>query len=232
VQDDRLQELRETHKLETDALSEELRRMKTHLKETETLFEAAQRATTNVEEMADQKKEEISRLGKELEQSKNLAKEEEEKRVKAITLLKTVRQKLVKAEKDREDMIKEMTIMREREKGGKDKDQAEKLNLLRELEVSQSAHAQEIVALNAQFEKERDRYEQEITALKGQHESDLAGMKVTSFHPLMHLNSDRIIPSDILQQGAYLKVHPNFHTRKFSQQCYPRQKLLFRSTTT
>ena len=156
--------------------------MKAHVKETETLFEAAQRATTNVEEMADQKKEEISRLEKELEKSKNLAKEEEEKRVKAITLLKTVRQKLVKAEKDREDVSKEMAAMREREKGGKDKDQAEKLSLLRDLEVSQSAHAQEIATLRTQFEKDltatRERYEREVSALKGQHELDLATIKV------------------------------------------------------
>jgi len=178
VQDDRLQELHVNHKLETQALSEGLRKTKTHLKETETLFEAAQRGVTNAEEMADQKKEEISQLEKELDQSKTVAREEEEKRVKAITLLKTVRQKLVKAEKDREDVFKEMAAMREREKGNKDKDQAEKLHLLRDLELS----AQEIAALRAQFEKDlsatRERFEQGVSTLKGEHELDLASVKV------------------------------------------------------
>jgi chromosome segregation ATPase len=182
VQDDRLQELREIHKLETHSLSEELRKMKIQLKQTEALFDAAQLATTNVEEVADQQKEKISQLEKQLDQSKNVAKEEEEKRVKAITLLKTVRQKLVKAEKDREDAVKEIATMKEREKGDKDKEQTEKLNLLRELEVSQSAHAQEIAAFRTQFEKDlaatRERYEQEVSALKGQQELDLVSIKV------------------------------------------------------
>jgi chromosome segregation ATPase len=185
VQDDRFQELRETHKLEIESLSEELRKMKMHLHETEALFEAAQRATSNVEETVGKKREEISRLEKELEQSKNLAKEEEEKRVKAITLLKTVRQKLVKAEKDKEDVTKEMASIKEREKGDKDREQTEKLTLLRELEVSRSAHAQEMAALRAQFEKDlgatRERQEQEISALKGQYELDLITLKVTVF---------------------------------------------------
>lgn len=183
VEDDRLQDLRETQKLETQAHFEELRRLKTHLNETEALFEAAQRATTNVEEMAGKQKQEILTLEKELEQSKNLAKEEEEKRVKAITLLKTVRQKLVKAEKDKEDAMKEMASMKEREKGDKDKEQTEKLNLLREFEVSQSVHAQDIASLRAQFEEDlaatRERYEQEIGALKAQYQSDLSTVKVT-----------------------------------------------------
>ena len=178
MKDDQLQGLHVNHKLETQALSEELRKMKIHLKETETLFDAAQRGVTDAEEMADQKKEEVSRLEKELEQSKNLAREEEEKRVKAITLLKTVRQKLVKAEKDRDDVCKEMATMREREKGNKDKDQAEKLRLLRDLDLS----AQEISALRTQFEKDlaatRECFEQDVSTLKGEHELDLASAEV------------------------------------------------------
>lgn len=180
-----MQELKDAHNVEKQGLSEELRQMKTHLHETETLFEAAQRATSSVEKTADKQKEDISRLEKELEKSKNLAKEEEEKRVKAITLLKTVRQKLVKAEKDREDVMKEMAIMRERERGDKDKEQTERLSLQRDLEVSQSAHAQEVVSMKSQFEKDfaatRERHEQELSAFKGQHELDLSALKVILF---------------------------------------------------
>lgn len=197
VQEDRLEELQETHKNENQSLSAEIRKLKTQLSETDALFEAAQRATFNVEQAAERQKEGVSRLEKELEQAKNLAKEEEEKRVKAITLLKTVRQKLVKAEKDREDTLKEMAAIKEREKGDKDKEQAERLNFLRELEATQTTHAQEVSGLKSQFEKDvsalQERYEHEISALRGQRDLDLATVKVGLYGtPFLYLLTSSI----------------------------------------
>jgi len=93
-----------------------------------------------------------------------------------------VRQKLVKAEKDREDTLKEMVTIKEREKGDKDKEQAERLNFLRELEATRTTHTQDVSGLKSQFEKDvtalRERYEHEISALRGQRELDLATVKV------------------------------------------------------
>lgn len=182
VQDDSLQEVQETHKHENHSLSAEIRKLKTQLTETEALFEAAQRATSNVEQAAGKQKEDVSRLEKELEQAKNLAKEEEEKRVKAITLLKTVRQKLVKAEKDRDDTLTEMAAIKEREKSDKEKEQVDRLNFLREVDAQRTAHLQEITDLRSQFEKDisalQERHEHEISVLRGQREMDLANAKV------------------------------------------------------
>jgi hypothetical protein len=150
--------------------------------ETEALFEAAQRATSHAEDAVNTHREEISQLKKDVEDVKNLAKEEEEKRVKAISLLKSVRQKLVKAEKDREDAIKEVNSLKDREKGDKDKEYAERLNFQYELESLTAAHEKATATSKSQFEKDsaamRERYEQEIGALRGQSELDLSSIKV------------------------------------------------------
>ncbi|KAJ3502953.1 hypothetical protein NLJ89_g8655 [Agrocybe chaxingu] len=181
LQEDRFDELRETHRLESHSRSEEVKKLQTQLDETEALFQAAQRATTSVEEASQKDREEIERLHKEVESAKGLAKEEEEKRVKAISLLKTVRQKLVKAEKDKEDAIKEVAASKEREKGDKDKEMAERMNLQHEIDNLKAAHEKATATLKSQFEKDmanlRERYEQEIIALRGQAELDLAAAK-------------------------------------------------------
>ncbi|CAA7266499.1 unnamed protein product [Cyclocybe aegerita] len=181
VQEDRFDELRETHRLESHSRSEEVKKLQTQLDETEALFQAAQRATSSVEEASQKDREEIERLHKEVESAKGLAKEEEEKRVKAISLLKTVRQKLVKAEKDKEDAIKEVAASKEREKGDKDKEMAERMNLQYEMDDLKAAHEKATANLKSQFEKDmanlRERYEQEIIVLKGQAELDLAAAK-------------------------------------------------------
>ena len=182
VQEDRLEEIRDTHRLESHSLSEEVRKLRTQLGETEALFDAAQRATSSAEEALAKQKEEYAQLQKEVEAAKNVAKEEEEKRVKAVSLLKTVRQKLVKAEKDKEDALKEVATIKEREKDEKSKEQADRLNHQQEVESLNAAHEKATAALKAQFNKDmasmKERYESEIAALKGQFELDMATAKV------------------------------------------------------
>ncbi|KAF8973986.1 hypothetical protein BDZ97DRAFT_1777816 [Flammula alnicola] len=149
LQEDRIEEMRDTHRLESHSRSAEVKKLRTQLDETESLFQAAQRATTHAEDLADKK----------VEKSKTTAKEEEEKRVKAISLLKTVRQKL----------------------GDKDKEQAERLNFQHEMDNLTASHEKAAANLKAQFGKDfanmRERYEQEISALRGQFELDLASSK-------------------------------------------------------
>ncbi|KAF9531988.1 hypothetical protein CPB83DRAFT_785848, partial [Crepidotus variabilis] len=181
VQDDRMEDILETHKLESYSLTEELKKLRTQLSETEALFEAAQRATTNIEGASEKLKGDVSRLEKEVETTKNLAKEEEEKRVKAISLLKTVRQKLVKAEKDREDTLRDMAMIRDKATGDKDREQVERAGFKRELEATKSTHEQEMAALKSQYERDlaamKQRYEQEISTVRGQQELELATAK-------------------------------------------------------
>ncbi|PPQ64426.1 hypothetical protein CVT26_002133 [Gymnopilus dilepis] len=183
LQEDRLEEIRDTHRLESHSLSEEVRKLRTQLGETEALFDAAQRATSSAEEALAKQKEEYAQLQKEVEAAKNVAKEEEEKRVKAVSLLKTVRQKLVKAEKDKEDALKEVATIKEREKDEKSKEQADRLNHQQEVESLNAAHEKATAALKAQFNKDmasmKERYESEIAALKGQFELDMATAKAS-----------------------------------------------------
>jgi len=179
-----MEEIRDAHKLESHSWAEEVKKLKTQLSETEALFQAAQRATSNVEDTVEKHKEEISRLQKDMETSKNTAKEEEEKRVKAISLLKTVRQKLVKAEKEKEEATRDLASFREREKDEKSREQAERANFQHELESLAGAHEKATTSLKAQFGRDiantRERYEQEISALRGQFELDIASLKVSS----------------------------------------------------
>jgi len=177
-----MDKLRDTHVLESHSQSEEVKKLKTQLDETEALFQAAQRATSNAEDAVEKSKEEVSRLQKDIESSKNTAKEEEEKRVKAVSLLKTVRQKLVKAEKEKEDALRDLLSFKEREKDDKSKELVERANFQHELESLTGAHEKTTSNLKAQFGRDiantRERYEQEMTALRGQFELDITSLKV------------------------------------------------------
>ena len=182
VQDERLEELRDTHRREAASRSEELEKIRTQLKETEMLFQAAQRATTEVEDASESQKANITRMTKEVDAAKTLAKEEEEKRVKAITLLKTVRQKLVKAEKDRDDAQKLLQTLQEKESETKGKEQADQVKMQQELDSLKASHAATVSNLKAQFEKDfaslRERHEQDISKLRAQFDSESSSSKV------------------------------------------------------
>ena len=82
-------------------------------------MKAAEGADSIAEEAATKQKEVIDQLLQEVGNAKAVAKEEEEKRVKAVSLLKTVRQKLVKAEKERDDALREATTLTERDRDRK-----------------------------------------------------------------------------------------------------------------
>ncbi|KAF9481368.1 hypothetical protein BDN70DRAFT_803504 [Pholiota conissans] len=193
LQEDRIEELRDTHRLESHSRSEEAKKLTTQLDETEALFQAAQRATSHAEGVIEKHKEEIAQLKNDLEKSKTTTKEEEEKRVKAISLLKTVRQKLVKAEKDKDDVMKEMAALRERETGDKDKEQAERQKLQHEMENLNSTHEQAMSNMRVQFNKDygsmQEHYKQEINALRGQSELDLTAAKATHAKELAQKSS-------------------------------------------
>lgn len=185
VQDDRIEELRDTHRLESKSQSEQIENLRTQLKEAEALIVAAQKSDTQAEERAASQKAEIDRLHKDVDSAKLSAKEEEEKRVKAISLLKTVRQKLVKAEKEREDTAKEVTSLRDKVGGDRDRDLAERAKLRNEIDAVNAEREMAVTGLKTQFDKEianiKDRYEKEIFTLKGQFELEGVATKVLSF---------------------------------------------------
>lgn len=145
-------------------------------------MKATQSSTTQIEEESIKRKAEVERLHGEVEKVKGLAKEEEEKRVKAIALLKTVRQKLVKAEKDRDDVVREVQFMKEREKEEREKEKADRAMLLAEIDRANTERETAVIGLRSQFDKEvsalKERYEKELSALKGQFELEAVTTKV------------------------------------------------------
>ncbi|RPD82011.1 hypothetical protein L226DRAFT_475472 [Lentinus tigrinus ALCF2SS1-7] len=182
-QDERLEELRDIHRLESKSLTDQIDKLKSQLEEAEKLLKASQASTSQVEQESAKRKAEIDRLQGELDKATNNAKEEEEKRTKAIALLKTVRQKLVKAEKERDDALKEVATMKETEKAEREKEKAEKAKLQAEIEKVNSERETALQGMRAHFDKEmaamKEKHEKELAALRGQFELEAITTKTT-----------------------------------------------------
>ena len=128
------------------------------------------------------RKDEIDRLQVELGKAEASAKDEEEKRSKAIALLKTVRQKLVKAEKDRDDAMREVGALKETERVEREKEKVERTKLQAEIDKVNTEREAAVQGLRAQFDKEvavlREKYDKELTAMRGQYELEAITAKV------------------------------------------------------
>ena len=148
------------------------------LRETEALFDASEQRITQLEESLSSQQ---SSSG-ELDKLRAQAKEEEEKRVKAISLLKTVRQKLVKTEKERDDALQKVAASKEVDKEEVERERAERVKLQRELEVVQAEKEKTLMMQKAQYEKElalvKEKADRELSAVKGQLELDIITLKV------------------------------------------------------
>ncbi|KAH7915816.1 peroxisomal membrane anchor protein conserved region-domain-containing protein [Hygrophoropsis aurantiaca] len=180
-QEERIEELRDTHRLESSSQSAQIEKLRKQVEEAEALLAASQVSSSHSDTEIIKRNTEIDRLNNEIAKVKESAKEEEEKRVKAISLLKTVRQKLVKAEKERDDVTRESNDAREREKQEKEKEKAERSKLQSEIDVANSEREKAIIGLRAQFDKEltltKDRAERELSAVKGQLELEIITLK-------------------------------------------------------
>ncbi|KDQ11608.1 hypothetical protein BOTBODRAFT_114193 [Botryobasidium botryosum FD-172 SS1] len=171
-----MEELRDTHRLESRSQSDQIDKLRSQFAETEALLAAATASVARVEEESAKHKAETETLKTEVERAKAVGKEEEEKRVKAISLLKTVRTKLVKAEKDRDEAARERDAAKEEGVRERERGLAEKARLEGEVERARAERDKEVAALKAQFEKElaevRDKFEKESAARKSQFELD------------------------------------------------------------
>ncbi|QRV91128.1 vesicle-mediated transport [Ceratobasidium sp. AG-Ba] len=169
-QEDRLEEVREMHKMESSSQSDLIDKLRQQLTESEALLKVAESDSTA-------QKTDLSQHEAEIERLKGLLKDEEEKRAKAITLLKTVRQKLTKAEKERDDIAKE----REKDREDISAARAEIERVRADAERAKKERERDIAAMRDRFEKEiketRERHEKESTARKGQYELDIITMK-------------------------------------------------------
>ncbi|KZW00624.1 hypothetical protein EXIGLDRAFT_761444 [Exidia glandulosa HHB12029] len=176
TQELRIEELRDTHRLESASQVELVDQLRAQLDAANAKLAAATSAAaadTSSQQAA------FAQLTAELSKAKTLAKEEEEKRTKAISLLKTVRTKLVKAEKDKDD--KEKEVAKERE--DRERVIAEMKKVEADVERGRSEREREVRALREQFEKEiahvRERFEREAAARKGQFELDAITTKAS-----------------------------------------------------
>ncbi|KAH9937110.1 uncharacterized protein B0H18DRAFT_867140 [Fomitopsis serialis] len=169
-QEERIEELRDIHRLESKSQSDQIDKLRAHVDEAEALLKATSSSTTRAEEESAKRKADIERLQTEMDRMKGAVKDEEEKRVKAVGLLKTVRQKLVKAEKERDDALKDIQGVRDKDKGELEKERAEKAELKREIERATAERETALNGLKAHFDKE-------VAALKEKHEKELAAIR-------------------------------------------------------
>ncbi|KAG9106240.1 hypothetical protein FRC07_008896, partial [Ceratobasidium sp. 392] len=181
-QDERLEEVREMHKMESSSQSELVEKLRQQLAESEALLKV-------VESDSSAQKTDLSQHEAEIERLKVLLKDEEEKRAKAITLLKTVRQKLTKAEKDRDDIAKE----REKDREDVSAARAEIERVRADAERAKNDRERDIAGMRDRFEKEikdtRERYEKELAARKGQYELDVITTKAAHAKELSAKNT-------------------------------------------
>ncbi len=128
-----MEELHDTHRLEGFSRSEQVDLLQRQRGEAEALLAASQAAVTSsaveFEKIRESHKSELATVQSELEKARRVIKEEEEKRVKAISLLKTVRSKLVNTEKERDDADQERTHLKEEGVRLRDKERSERERL-------------------------------------------------------------------------------------------------------
>lgn len=181
-QEERIEELRETHRLESHSQSAQIDRIRKQLEEAEALITANQTASTSMEEQSLHQKSEIASLQAELEKTKAALKDEEEKRTKAMSLLKTVRQKSLKTEKERDEALKEVKEVREKEKGEREKEAAERARLVGEMEKLRLEKESAVASAKGQAEKEmrevKEKAEKDMAALRSHFELEAITSKV------------------------------------------------------
>jgi hypothetical protein len=181
-QEERIEELRDTHHLESQSQSERIEFLRRQTEQTEALLKVSYSVEMVNKESTEKLRSEANNLKVELEKYKGAVKDEEEKRTKAIALLKTVRQKLVKAEKERDDVAREVGEFKEKDKADKVRERVEKIKLQSEIEQANLEREKAVAGLRIQFDREvallRDKQEKDIQVLKGQFESETAGLKV------------------------------------------------------
>ncbi|KAI0051775.1 hypothetical protein FA95DRAFT_202400 [Auriscalpium vulgare] len=194
-QDERIEELRETHHLESRSQSDLIDQLRKQLEESEALVNAGIGSSSHLEEEVARYKADLEKAQTEVERLKNSVKDEEEKRTKAVSLLKTVRQKLVKAEKERDDAVKDAATLKDREKAERDKDKVERANLQAEIDKIKVEKDAAVAGVRAQSDRDltalKERYERDFAALKAQVELEAITSK-SSFDQALSTASTRI----------------------------------------
>lgn len=177
-----MQELRDIHHLEGTSRTQQTDRLRAEREEAEALLKAAQEDSTAHTL-------EITRLQSELEKAQKVAKEEEEKRVKAISLLKNVRAKSVKTEKNLEELTKERDVIKEELQQEKEASKTRE----GELEQLRKEHAAQLAKVRAQGEADRDalraKLEREAAGKQSFYDAETANLKVSALMIIIRYTS-------------------------------------------
>jgi len=183
-QDERIGELRETHRLESRSQLDLIDQLRRQMDEAEALAKANQDSTAHNEAEITRLKSEAEKLHTETERVKGIAKDEEEKRTKAVSLLKTVRQKLVKAERERDDAAKEVAVLKEKDKVEREKEKSDRTRTQGEVDKVKADKEAAIANIRAQSEREiaslKEKHEKEAAVVKRQSNLELIAMKVAT----------------------------------------------------
>ena len=156
--------------------------LRNQIQQNEALLIATRSSKSQLEADVAKHRSEADQLRGEVEKLGGLAKSEEEKCSKAINHLKTVRQRLVKTEKERDDSLRDAAVAKEGQKTERDKEQLERERLQADLNKLKVEKELSLADLRAQFEKDlmasKQRNEKEISALRGQFELETVAAKV------------------------------------------------------
>lgn len=172
--DERVEEIRDTHRLESKSQTELIDSLRAQLAQ-------AQTQITSLSDSQSSTSAAFEALTDDLEKTKVKAKEEEEKCTKAITLLKTVRTKLVKAEKDRDEALaqaKEKEVLAAeiaRLKSEVDRVRTEGVKEVQRVQtVVGATAAAELEQLEKEWLARKSQWEIEAITAKAQHTKELA----------------------------------------------------------
>lgn len=182
-QKSRIEELRETHRLEHQSQQTEIDALRDSLSARNKSLEEANDKLAAADKSAEATRQEIVKAADEYDKLKLVAKEEEEKRVKALSLLRALRQKLVKNEQEKGANDQELEKARKAEKDALDTLKSDRARFDKEIVALRTAHEAQITKLRTGFEREaqglKERFEKEAVSKRGQFELDAIHVKAT-----------------------------------------------------
>ncbi|GAA5910969.1 uncharacterized protein JCM6883_000664 [Sporobolomyces salmoneus] len=182
-QKSRVEELRDTHRLEHQSQQSEIDALRDSLAARNASLEEANDKLAAADKSAAATRQEIVKAAEEYDKLKLVAKEEEEKRVKALSLLRALRQKLVKNEQEKTANDQELEKSKKAEKDALDTLKNDRARFDKEIVSLRTAHEAQNNKLKAGFEREnqllKERYEKEAISKRGQFELDAIHVKAT-----------------------------------------------------
>ncbi|GAA6013165.1 hypothetical protein JCM11491_005202 [Sporobolomyces phaffii] len=182
-QKSRMEEVREMHRLEHQSQQSEIDALRDSLAARNASLDEANDKLAAAEKSAEATRREIVKAADEYDKLKIVAKEEEEKRVKALSLLRALRQKLVKNEQDKASNDQELEKSRKAEKDALDTLKSDRARFDKEIVALRTAHEAQLTKLRTGFEREaqglKERFEKEAISKRGQFELDAIHVKAT-----------------------------------------------------